>query len=120
MKKDILFLLAPGFEEPMSKHGRRREYCPECAEIWGVLSYFPAIQHGLDIDYQPLAHPRPGLVELLGDGKWNCPTLVLVDAADAGPHASVKTANGQCFLNNARAIGKYFAHRYGTPFPRGP
>ncbi|MCK5748151.1 MAG: DUF3088 domain-containing protein [Oricola sp.] len=114
MSKDVLFLLAPGFEAK-----GRREFCPECAEIWGVLSYYPAIKEALDIRYQPLAHPRPAIVALLGEGSWNCPTLVLSKSADAGPHAQVKTGNGARFLDNARDIAKYFAHRYGTPFPRG-
>ncbi|GJL90657.1 DUF3088 family protein [Hyphococcus sp.] len=114
MTKDILFLLAPGFEA-----NGRREFCPECAEMWGVLSYFPAIKEALDIRYEPLSHPRAGLTALLGDGEWNCPTLVLTEGVDAGPHAKVKTANGARFLDNARDIAKYFAHRYGTPFPRG-
>ena len=39
MSKDILFLLPPGFED-----NERREFCPECAELWGVLSYYPAIK----------------------------------------------------------------------------
>ncbi|MEO1135469.1 MAG: DUF3088 family protein [Pseudomonadota bacterium] len=114
MKRDTLFLLPPGFEDK-----NRREFCPECAEIWGVLNYFPAIREALDIRYQPLAHPRPDLVARLGDGEWNCPTLVLSTEADAGPFADVKTANGVRFLDNARDIAKYFAHVYGTPFPRG-
>ncbi len=113
MTRDILFLLPPGFEDHI-----RREFCPECAEMWGILSYFPAIKPALDIRYEPIAQPRPGLVELLGDGKWNCPTLLLGEDADAGPDATVETANGHRFIDNARDIAKYFAHRYGTPFPR--
>jgi len=112
MTKDTLYLLAPGFED-----NNRREFCPECAEMWGVLSYYPAIKEAVDISYQPLAHPRPGLVDLLGSGKWNCPTLILAESADA--EANVQTANGVRFVDNARDIAKYFAHRYGTAFPRG-
>jgi len=114
MSKDILFLLAPGFAD-----NDRREYCPECAEIWGVLSYFPAILEAVDIRYQPIERPRPELAGYLGDANQNCPTLMLADASDTGPHATIKTQNGARFLDNARDIGKYFAHRYGTPFPRG-
>jgi len=114
MTKDILFLLAPGFEA-----NERREFCPECAEIWGVLSYFPAIREALDIRYETLAHPRAGLTALLGAGEWNCPTLVLAEGADSGPSATEKTENGARFVDNARDIAKVFAHRYGTPFPRG-
>ncbi len=114
MQRDILFLLAPGFEDH-----NRREYCPECAEMWGLLNYFPAIREALEIRYQPIARPRAEMVELLGEEYQNCPTLILAETADPGPFAAPKTASGQRFLDNARDIGKYFAHRYGTPFPRG-
>ena len=113
MAKDILFLLAPGFQD-----NDRREFCPECAEIWGVLAYFPAIKDALEIRYEPLSHPRPGLVGLLGEGEWNCPTLILAGGAEAGPNATVRTVNGLRILDNARDIAKYFADAYGTPFPR--
>jgi Protein of unknown function (DUF3088) len=114
MTKDTLYLLAPGFED-----NNRREFCPECAEIWGVLSYYPAIKQALDIRYQPIARPRAEIAELLGEDNQNCPTLVLAESAEAGVEANVQTANGARFLDNARDIAKYFAHRYGTPFPRG-
>jgi len=110
--RHILFLLPPGFEA-----NGRREYCPECAEMWGVLNYFPAIREALDIRYEPLGHPRPGLTSLLGEGVWNCPTLVLADgAAPAGDFA--KTANGRRYIANVRDIARYFAELYGTPVPR--
>lgn len=113
-ERDRLFLLAPGFVGRDSK----REYCPECAELWGVLSYFPAIKEALEIIYQPIDHPRPDLVAALGPGDWNCPSLILSPGADAGPDARIREANGERFLDNARDIGRYFAHRYGVPRPR--
>ena len=85
----------------------------------GVLSYFPVIKSALDIRYEGLAHPRAGLVALLGTGKWNCPTLVLAPGTDVGSLAKTVTANGHQIIDNVRDIAKYFAHRYGTPFPRG-
>ena len=114
MNKDVLFLLPPGFED-----NNRREFCPECAEIWGVLSYFPAIRESLEIRYQPIARPRLELVAKLGEAHQNCPTLVLAKGAEAGPHAEVKESQGVRFIDNARDIAKYFAHKFGTPFPRG-
>ncbi len=114
MSKDILFLLPPGFED-----NGRREFCPECAEIWGVLSYYPAIREALDIRYQPIARPRRELVDMLGEENQNCPTLVLDPGAEAGPHAEIRQANGLRFLDNARDIAKYFVHKFATPFPRG-
>lgn len=112
--KDILFLLPPGFigED-------RREFCPECAEMWGVLSYFPAIKDGLDIRHVGITHPRAPIVALLGEGQFNAPTLVLADAHDPGPHVRVKTANGQRYIDSARGIALYFSARYGIPVPRG-
>ncbi len=112
--KDILFLLTPGFYD-----NDRREFCPECAELWGVLSYYPALKEGLDIRPQELSRPREGLVALLGAAHQNCPTLVLGKDVDVGPFAKVKEANGNRFIDNARDIAKYFAHRFGTAFPRG-
>lgn len=114
MTRDILFLLPPGFED-----NGRREYCPECAEMWGLLAYFPAIRESVEIVYQSIAHPRAGLVELLGEGRWNCPTLVLADQSFHTEDAVIKTVNGRRFIDSARMIGRYYAARYGMPTPRG-
>ena len=114
MARDQLFLLAPGFED-----NNRREYCPECAELWGLLSYFPSIKETVDIQFQPIARPRADMVALMGEAHQNCPTLVLDAEAPVGALADVKTINGVRFIDNARDIGKYFADLYGTPFPRG-
>lgn len=114
MARDILFLLPPGFDA-----NGRREYCPECAELWGFLHYFPAILPSLDIRYQPIEKPRPEMAALLGDATQNCPTLVL-DALSPGVAASrLKKRNGLRFLDNARDIGAYYAERFGAPHPRG-
>lgn len=113
MTRDTLFLLAPGFED-----AGRRQYCPECAEAWGLLHYFPAIRETLDIVYQPLSHPREALVALLGDGRWNCPTLVLAADAPDTDHPDVRLSNGRRHIDSARGIGRYYAARFGTPAPR--
>jgi len=110
--KDILFLLAPGFED-----NDRREFCPECAEIWGLLHYFPAIKEALEIRYVSLQHPRTPICDLLGEGRWNAPTLVLAPANAATKNA--KDSNGKAYLGSAREIATYYAGRYGIPFPRG-
>lgn len=115
MTRSTLFLLPPGFEG----EGGRREFCPECAEMWGFLHYFPAIRDALDIRLENLDHPRAGLVAMLGEGRWNCPTLVLPDDAQHKDHPDVKAANGRRFIDSARGIARYFAIVYGTPVPRG-
>ena len=112
--RDTLFLLPPGFE------GRRdREYCPECAEMWGLLAYYPAIRETLEVVYQPLEHPRPDLVAALGPGQWNCPTLVLAPDAPLFEVIPPDEINGLYCYGNARSIGLYYAARFGTAYPRG-
>jgi len=114
MTHDTLFLLAPGFLD-----NNQREYCPECAEMWGLLSYFPAIKESLDIRNQPIAKPRQEIVDRLGDKNQNCPTLVLSKDSPNFDDCGIMHKNGHRFINNARDIGKYYAQRFGTPYPRG-
>lgn len=111
MSRDTLFLLPPGIQE-----NGERQYCPECAEIWGLLAYYPAIRETLSVIYQPLAHPRPGLVDVLGSGRWNCPTLVLGEKSPDGP--GVKVSGSARYIDSAKGIGRYWAQLYGTAVPR--
>lgn len=113
MTRDILFMLPPGVKEQDVF-----EYCPECAEVWGLLAYFPAIKEGLDIRYQDIVRPRTEMMSLLGEGHQNCPTLVLQDISPHADSANIKLINGYRFIDNARDIGRYWAERYGTPVPR--
>ena len=113
-QKDILFLLPPGFED-----NDRREFCPECAELWGVLAYYPAIKEALDIRYVGIEHPRDPICELLGEGRWNAPTLVLAEENTAFASGRLAQNNGLNYLGSAREIAKYFAARFGTAVPRG-
>lgn len=114
MTKDILFLLPPGFYD-----NGRHEYCPECAEIWGVLAYYPALMHTLDIRYQEVTRPRNEIVSMLSEDHQNCPTLIISSDIDLPNAINVQTINGVRFLDNARDIGKYFHIKYGTAYPRG-
>lgn len=114
MIKDRLFLLPPGFED-----NDRREFCPECAEMWGVLSYYPAIKETLEICYVGIHHPREPIVAALGQGRWNAPTLVLAAPNVVSGDFRAKTSNGLTYLDSARQIAKYFAAKFGTAMPRG-
>lgn len=108
--KDILFLLPPGFED-----NGRREYCPECAEVWGLLHYYPSLKELVDIRFIDLAHPRQPICDLLGPGNWNAPTMVLAETSTGGTAAET----GRAYLGSAREIAAYFAARFGTPVARG-
>jgi len=114
MIRDTLFLLPPGF----AANGRR-EFCPECAEIWGVLSWYPALKETVNIVYVGIEHPRPALTALLGDGRHNAPTLVLHADSERAPGVTYAEANGHTYLPSARLIARHFAALHGTPVPRG-
>lgn len=114
MSRDTLFMLPPGFED-----NDRREYCPECVEMWGLLSWFPAIKDSLNIIYMPIHKPRMPMVELLGEDNQNCPTLCLHSKSPRYEDCGITHINGHDFIDNARDIGRYYALRYGTPWPRG-
>ena len=110
-EKDVLFLLPPGFAA-----NDRREYCPECAEVWGLLHYYPALKEVIEIRYVGIDHPRQPICDLLGDGRWNAPTLVL---AQNGSEWGDSAPSGRKLLGSAKEIAAYFATLYGTPVARG-
>ncbi len=114
MPRDTLFLLPPGFEA-----NGRREFCPECAEIWGLLAWYPALKETVDVVYVGIDHPRGPIVSLLGPGRHNAPTLILAPDTPRTPDVTYSEANGHAFLPAARLIARHFAGLYGTPMPRG-
>ncbi len=112
--KDILFLLPADFDDEGA-----RWYCRECAEVRGLLAYYHVkLADHLDVRAVAYARPRPAMVELIGEAHQNAPTLIIADAArDLPPHVEVKETNGHRFLDNAKAIGEYFAAAYGIGRP---
>lgn len=114
MERDILFVLPPGFID-----NNRREYCPECAEMSGLLAYFPAIKDALDIRHVGIDHPRHTITAVLGNGAFNAPTLVLAAKTILPPEIDFGVANGRTYLDSIRTISALFAQRYGTPVRRG-
>lgn len=114
MTRDTLFILPPGFEA-----NGRREFCPECAEIWGVLSWYPALKETLNIVYVGIGHPRAPIVDMLGPGQHNAPTLVLAAASPRAPGIPYSEAGGHAYLPSARLIARHFAALHGTAHPRG-
>ena len=114
MNIDTLFLLPPGFFGQS-----RREYCPECAEVWGLLAYYPSLKESLEVVFQEIDRPRKQLTLLLGEEHQNCPTLVLHEDSPCYPNCGIQISGGHSFIDNARDIGNYYAARYGTPYPRG-
>lgn len=113
MNRDILFLLKHDFLD-----GLERYYCPECAEISGVLSYYPALRHVLDVRYVDFARPRPAIVALVGEANQSCPVLVLAEAPDPSVSSvTIGSHDGRRFVSGAKEIGAYLAQVHGTGKP---
>jgi hypothetical protein len=111
--KDILFLLPADFDD-----GGKPWYCRECAEVRGLLAYYPRLAEVLDIRTVDFPRPRPAMVELLGEAHQNAPTLVIADAGRELPSdVPAREANGRRFVDNAKAIGAYLATAYGIGRP---
>ena len=114
MKHDVLFLLRHDFEDgPGAPY-----YCPECAEINGVLHYYPELRHHLEVRYVDYRRPRPEVVALLGEANQSCPVLVLRDEAPAGLDEVQTSPTGhRRFIAGARGIGRYLSSAYGCGRP---
>ncbi len=113
MKQDQLFLLKPGFVDDGKVY-----YCPYCAEVAGVLSFYPELKKHIVIHWVDFQRPRHELMDLLDEKNQGCPVLVLHSVLDDLPKSiTVQQANGHAFITDTRDMGAYFAARYGTGQP---
>jgi hypothetical protein len=71
-----LFLLKADFQDPAREAGKRY-FCPDCAFIEGLLSYYPRLTDEIEVHYVNFARPRQALIDLLGEENQSCPVLVL-------------------------------------------
>jgi hypothetical protein len=114
MARDILYLLKANFPD-----GPGLPYfCPDCAQITGVLAYFPQLRYHLDVRYLDFPRPRTEIIDLIGPENQGCPVLILADAPF--PQASEFVSgehNGRKFISGAKAIANYWsvAHQVSRP-----
>ena len=113
MNRDSLYLLKPNFHD-----AGRVYFCPGCAEMLGLLEFYPALKSRLSVQYLNFARPRQELVALLGEEHQSCPVLVLAEPSPKlPPHLKVHQAKGRAFVEGAREIAEYLAHVHGTGLP---
>jgi len=74
---DLLFLLKPNFTDKYRDDDNKNYYCPDCAFLEGVLSYYPKLREQIDIRYIDFPKPRKEIVELVGEEHQGCPNLLL-------------------------------------------
>ena len=114
MNHDLLYLLKPGFLD----NGKGPYFCPGCAEMVGLLEFYPEIKHRVDVRYVDFPRPRPELATLLGEENQSCPVLVLKTETQGLPaKLNVRHANGHAFVEGSREIAEYLAHVHGIGIP---
>ncbi|MFM8469441.1 MAG: DUF3088 domain-containing protein [Limisphaerales bacterium] len=114
MHRDILFLLKHDFPDGSGAP----YYCPECAQITGVLAFYPRLRHELDVRYVDFPRPRKEILSLIGEANQSCPVLVIADGVPAGAQGvEVGTHNGLHFVSSAAAIGNYLSQVHGVGRP---
>jgi hypothetical protein len=115
MNKDSLFLLKPDFR---TADGDGPLYCPDCAMVEGLLSFYPKLRRELAVEYLDFPRPRAALVALLGEANQGCPVLVVADGRRlADPAFPVGEAGGRRFVSGHEAIGRYLSTVYGIGRP---
>lgn len=114
MKRDRLYLLKPHFMD----QGRGPYFCPGCAQMVGLVGFYPALKEQLEVRYLDFPRPRAELVELLGEENQSCPLLVLKEApADPPPSLPLQQARGHWFVEGADEISRYLAYARGIGIP---
>lgn len=108
MNVDKLFLLKPDFQD-----GDQRYYCPHCAQLEGVLSFYPQLRKEIDVEYIDFARPRSAIVEVLGEENQDTPVLVVGGSLPASLKVPHGLANGRVFISGEENIELYLAQRYG-------
>lgn len=109
---DVLFLLRPDFED--SAAGPGMYYCPDCATITGLLSYYPELRNRLEVCEVEFPRPRTEVAAIFGPDHPGCPLLVLdmnVTPPDGMPLDQSTT--GRRYLVGASRIQRYLAEVYG-------
>lgn len=114
MKRDRLYLLKPQFMD----QGQGPYFCPGCAQMAGLLEFYPTLKEQLEVRYLDFPRPRPELVELLGEENQSCPVLVLKDAPTGYPSSlPLQQAKGRWFVEGANEISRYLAYARGIGIP---
>lgn len=116
--KDQLFLLKPDF----SDGGTGPWYCPSCATLEGLLSFYPKLRSQLAVQYLDFPRPRTPVIAAIGEAHQGLPVLVIAAKVDPASDAALQgldvgTGTGHRFLNGVADIGKYLARRYGIGAP---
>ncbi len=113
-----LFLLKPDFlDANMDKNAKF--YCPSCAQVLGIITYYPQLKEKLEIIFIDFKRPRKEIVELIGEENQGCPNLILSkDEAAVLEDTSYLVEHGDYFFqNNVSLIAEFLAEVYDIGVP---
>lgn len=113
---DTLFLLKPNFTDAERDNDNTLYYCPDCAFLEGVLSYYPILREQIDIRYIDFPKPRKEIVELVGEEHQGCPNLI-VDAENTQYPVLQQfySFGSRLYTDNNKLIVDYLRDKYGIP-----
>lgn len=110
---DRLYLLKPNFMD-----ARKGPYfCPGCAQMVGLLEFYPALKEKLEVRWLDFPRPRAELIDLLGEENQSCPVLVLRAVPEASFATPLQQAKGLWFVEGANEIARYLAQAHGIGIP---
>jgi glutaredoxin len=113
-----LFLIKADFTDPQADSEGKRYFCPYCATVEGVLSYYPELKEKLDIQYVDFKRPRPAIIDLIGEENQSCPVLIIDEGNEpVSENIKLKAANGKLFINETDDLFKYLSEAFGIGFP---
>jgi hypothetical protein len=110
--RDRLYLLKPNFLDQGKAY-----FCPGCAQVEGMLSFYPALREKIEVRYIEFPRPRPSLVAEVGEENQGCPKLVLGGEYDIPHSVKVGEAKGRRFISAPLEICRYLAGAYGVGEP---
>lgn len=114
MTRDRLYLLKPHFMDA----GKGPYFCPGCAQMVGLMEFYPALKEQLEVRWLDFPRPRPQLIDLLGEENQSCPVLVLKAAPNGLPSTpALQQAKGRWFVVGADEIANYLAQLHGIGIP---
>jgi len=99
MKK--LFLLKPDFQD-VKLNADSKYFCPNCAVIEGILSYYPHLKNDIEVIRVDFQRPRPAIVDLIGEENQSCPVLIKEDGS---------------FINETKDIIRHLVEKYHIAKP---
>lgn len=114
-----LFLLSPNFPDKNLSE-TTVYFCPDCAMIEGVLSYYPELKQKVEIIYVDFEVPRQPIVDLVGEGFQGCPILIIhKDDMTEEDHslAEFRISGDYNFLYKNTTIARYLAKKHNLGLP---